>query len=108
MCDRLLLDRRTPSILAAASVCVLLLIACVPLAVQAQDIAPVSGVLNAIHGFLQSMAMRTLAAIAVIGLGLAAMMGRLRWYWAGSVIGGIVLVFGADAFVSFFTASAGG
>lgn len=74
----------------------------------AQDIAPVSGALNAIHGFLQSTAMRTLAAIAVIGLGVGAMMGRLRWVWVGSVIGGIVVIFGADAIVSFLTKSAGG
>lgn len=85
-----------------------ILVLAVPLVAEAQDIAPVSGALNAIHGFLQSTAMRTLAALAVIGLGIAALVGRLRWFWAGSVIGGIVLVFGADAIVSFFTTSAGG
>lgn len=87
---------------------VLVLLLAVPLAAQAQDIAPISGALNAVHGFLQSTAMRTLAAIAVIAMGVGAMMGRLRWLWAGSVIGGIVLIFGADAIVSFFTTSAGG
>src|ERR1700757_1417358 len=80
----------------------LTLLLAVPLVAHAQDIAPVSGALNALHGFLQSTAMRTLAAIAVIFLGVMAMVGRLRWFWAGSVIGGIVLVFGADAIVSFF------
>jgi type IV secretion system protein VirB2 len=85
----------------------LVLLACLPLMAYAQDIAPVTGTLTAIHGFLQSTAIRTLAAIAVIGLGVLAMMGRMRWTWAGSIIGGIVLVFGADAFVSFFTTSAG-
>lgn len=82
-------------------------LACLPLIAHAQDIAPITGTLTAIHGFLQSAAIRTLAAIAVIGLGVLAMMGRMRWTWAGSIIGGIVLVFGADAFVSFFTTSAG-
>lgn len=82
-------------------------LACLPLLAQAQDISPVSSTLTAIHGFLQSTAIRTLAAIAVIGVGITAMMGRMRWAWAGSVIGGIVLIFGADQFVSFFTTSAG-
>lgn len=94
----------------AALTLALLLVALMllPAPAHAQDIAPVSGALNAVHGFLQSTAMRTLAAIAVIGLGVAALMGRLRWFWAGSVIGGIVLIFGADAVVSFFITSAGG
>lgn len=83
------------------------ILVCLPLIAHAQDIAPISGTLTAIHGFLQSTAIRTLAAIAVIGLGVLAMMGRMRWTWAGSIIGGITLVFGADAFVSFFTTSAG-
>jgi type IV secretion system protein VirB2 len=79
----------------------------VPLTAHAQDIAPVTSTFTAIHGFLQSTAIRTLASIAVIGVGITAMMGRMRWAWAGSVIGGIVLIFGADQFVSFFTTSAG-
>jgi len=86
----------------------LLLVVAVPSGAYAQDLAPVSGTMTAIHGFLQSTAIRTLAAIAVIGVGITAMMGRMRWAWAGSVIGGIVLIFGADQFVSFFTTSAGG
>ena len=85
----------------------LVLAIALPLAAHAQDIAPVTGVMNAVHSFLQSTAMRTFAAIVVIGVGATAMMGRLRWSWAGSVIGGIVLIFGADAFVSFFTTAAG-
>ena len=86
----------------------LILAITIPLTVHAQDIAPVTGTMTAIHGFLQSTAIRTLAAIAVIGVGITAMAGRMRWAWAGSVIGGIVLIFGADQFVSFFTTSAGG
>lgn len=84
-----------------------LILASIPVVAQAQDIAPVTSTLAAIHGFLQSTAIRTLAAIAVIGVGISAMVGRMRWAWAASVIGGIVLIFGADSFVSFFTSSAG-
>lgn len=82
--------------------------AAAPMLAHAQDIAPVTSTLTAIHGFLQSTAIRTLAAIAVIGVGITAMLGRMRWAWAGSIIGGIVMIFGADAFVAFFTTSAGG
>ncbi|MDB5975942.1 MAG: TrbC/VIRB2 family protein [Nevskia sp.] len=85
----------------------LLALAWMPVVVYAQDIAPISGTLTAIQSFLQSTAIRTLAAIAVIALGILAMMGRMRWAWAGSIIGGIVLIFGANAIVSFFTTSAG-
>jgi len=92
----------------SAQILCILLLAGLPLLAQAQDIAPISSTLTAIHSFMQSTAIRTLAAIAVIFLGILAMMGRMRWAWAGSIIGGIVMIFGADAFVSFFTTSAGG
>lgn len=84
-----------------------LALAVIPMLAHAQDIAPVTSTLEALHGFLQSTAIRTLAALAVIGLGITAMIGRLRWAWAASIIGGIVLVFGSDSIVSFFTMSAG-
>jgi len=87
--------------------CALLTLTLLPALAHAQDIAPVSSTLTAIHGFLQSTAIRTLASITVIGVGITAMMGRMRWAWAGSIIAGIVLIFGADQFVSFFTTSAG-
>lgn len=85
----------------------LVVVASIPVLAQAQDIAPVTSTLNAVHSFMQSTAIRTLAAITVIGLGITAMMGRLRWAWAASIVGGIVLIFGSDSIVSFFTTSAG-
>jgi type IV secretion system protein VirB2 len=99
--------RPLPLRIAGCLFMMLIFVAALPLAANAQDIAPVTSTMTAIHGFLQSTAIRTLAAIAVIGVGITAMMGRMRWAWAGSVIGGIVLIFGADQFVSFFTTSAG-
>jgi type IV secretion system protein VirB2 len=86
---------------------VLFCLGCMPLLAQAQDIAPISSTLTAILSFLQGTMSRTLAGIAVACLGILAMMGRMRWAWAGSIIGGIVLIFGAAAIVSFFTTSAG-
>ncbi len=99
------MTERNPGIALAAPV--MLGIALLPLAVHAQDIAPVTGTLNAILSFLQGTMSRTFAGIAVACLGILAMTGRMRWAWAGSIIGGIVLVFGAASFVSFFTTSAG-
>ncbi|MDB5977352.1 MAG: hypothetical protein JWR07_4112 [Nevskia sp.] len=99
------MTERNPGIALAAAAT--LSIALLPLAVHAQDIAPITGTLNAIFSFLQGTMSRTLAGISVACLGILAMTGRMRWVWAGSIIGGIVLVFGAASIVSFFTTSAG-
>lgn len=92
------------------SVALILALACALLIshpASAQDIAPITSTLDSLHGFMQSPAIRTLAALAVIGLGITAMLGHLRWGWVASIIGGIVLIFGADSIVAFFTSSAG-
>lgn len=44
---------------------------------------------------------RTIAIIAVIGLGIAAMAGKLSWRWAINIILGIVFIFGSTAFVDY-------
>lgn len=49
---------------------------------------------------------RTLAIIAVIACGIAAMAGKLSWDWAIKIIVGIVLIFGAAAIVDFLIAAA--
>jgi type IV secretion system protein VirB2 len=55
------------------------------------------GVLTALtNGFT-----RTIAIICCIGLGIAAMAGKLTWGMAGGVIGGIVLIFGSAAIVDW-------
>lgn len=46
---------------------------------------------------------RSLAIIAVIGLGIAGLAKKMSWVWAGSIIAGIVLIFGASTFVDFFS-----
>lgn len=51
---------------------------------------------------LNSGTARSLAIIAVMGLGLAGLAKKMSWIWAGSIIAGIVLIFGAPAFVDFF------
>lgn len=45
---------------------------------------------------------RTIAIVAVIACGIAAMAGKLSWQWAIFIILGIVLIFGAPAIVDYF------
>ncbi len=51
---------------------------------------------------------RTLAIIAVIACGIAAVAGKLSWDWAIKIIIGIVLIFGATAIVDYVIAGSGG
>lgn len=48
--------------------------------------------------------MRSLAIIAVISCGIAAMAGKLSWDWAIKIIVGLVLMFGATAIVDYLIA----
>lgn len=48
---------------------------------------------------------RTLAIIAVIACGIAAMMDKLSWDWAVKIIIGIVLIFGSAAIVDYVIAA---
>ena len=48
---------------------------------------------------------RTLAIIAVIACGIAAVAGKLSWDWAIKIIVGIVLIFGATAIVDYVIAA---
>lgn len=55
--------------------------------------------LNNLETLLTGTWARIIAIIAVVALGFIAMLGRMSWYKAGSVAGGIILVFGAAAIV---------
>ena len=76
---------------------------------------PVTGLLLFLqdHAFQQLVSTLTgqiatsLAALAVIACGFMAWAGRLTWGYAGSIIFGIVLVFGASQIVSFFQSAVG-
>nr|WP_313372725.1 TrbC/VirB2 family protein [Brucella intermedia] len=60
---------------------------------------PIQKVVQAIIDFINGSFGRLLATIAVMGLGFLAFAGRLSWFFAGSVILGIGLVFGANSMV---------
>ena len=78
--------------------CLLGVWACVPeLAYAAPWDSAASSVLAIFTGGLT----RTIAIIAVIACGIAAIAGKLSWDWAIKIIVGIVLVFGAATIVDY-------
>lgn len=48
---------------------------------------------------------RTIAILAVIACGIAALAGKLSWDWAIKIVLGIVLIFGAAAIVDYIIAA---
>lgn len=50
---------------------------------------------------------RTIALIAVIACGIAALVGKLAWQWVFYIVIGLTLIFGAAAIVDFFIDAAG-
>ncbi len=61
--------------------------------------------LSALQDLLTNTWARILAIIAVVFLGFAWMFGRISWQLAASVIGGIILIFGAPAIVDSISGS---
>ena len=55
--------------------------------------------LTALQDLLTTTWARIIGIIAVAGVGILWMMGRLQWAVAASVIGGLILIFGAPAIV---------
>jgi type IV secretion system protein VirB2 len=49
---------------------------------------------------------RTIAIVAVIACGIAALAGKLSWDWAIKIIVGIVLIFGGATIVDYLIAAA--
>ena len=75
---------------------------------QAGSLAPVQSTLQQLVTTLTGQIATSLAVLAVIGSGFLAWAGRLTWGIAGSIIFGIVLVFGATQIVAFFQSAVGG
>ena len=61
--------------------------------------------LQALEGLLTGTWARIAAIIAIVVLGFGWMTGRVSWHVAGSVVGGIILVFGAAAIVDGISGS---
>jgi type IV secretory pathway VirB2 component (pilin) len=74
----------------------------------ANQLQPVQSTLQRLVQTLTGPIATSLAILAVIAAGFLAFVGRLTWFFAGSIIFGIVLVFGSAQIVSFFQSAVGG
>jgi type IV secretion system protein VirB2 len=71
------------------------------------SLQPVSSILQTMINILTGPIASMLAILAVISCGFLAWTGRFTWGIAGSVILGIVLVFGSTQIVAFFQGALG-
>jgi type IV secretion system protein VirB2 len=93
--------------LAGTTLVVLVLMATEAFAQSSGSLSPVQSTLQQLVTVLTGTIATSLAVLAVIGSGFLAWAGRLTWGIAGSIIFGIVLVFGATQIVSFFQSAVG-
>ena len=77
-------------------------------AFAAGDLTPVQSTLDQMVQLFTGTLGTSLAILAVIACGVLAWVGRLTWNLAGSIILGIVFVFGSANIVEFFKGAAGG
>lgn len=69
--------------------------------------APWDGPLQKLIDLLTGTTARLFAMLAIIIMGFMGMTGRINWGVAGSIVGGIILVFGAGYLADTFIAAAG-
>jgi type IV secretion system protein VirB2 len=101
-------DLMRGSILRGPIALTLLAISVVDAAAQSGGtLQPVQSTLTQLVQALTGPIATALATLAVIACGLFAWSGRLTWGIAGSVIFGIVLVFGSAQIVQFFQSAVG-
>ncbi len=74
---------------------------------SSSSLQPVQSTLTTLVSTLTGSIATALATLAVIACGFFAWTGRLTWGIAGSVIFGIVLVFGSAQIVQFFQSAVG-
>ncbi len=70
---------------------------------SAQDLSPVSNMLASVEAALTGPIGKSIAVIAVIGVGFACLLGRLNWTLFGMVLVGCVLIFFAGDIIDGFT-----
>lgn len=68
--------------------------------------APWDGMATQVLAIFTGGLTRTIAIVAVIACGIAAIAGKLSWDWAIKIVVGIVLIFGAAAIVDYMIAAA--
>jgi len=98
---------RNRTLLVGVALAALALSSSEALAQSSGTLSPVQTMLQQLVSTLTGQIATSLAALAVIACGFMAWAGRLTWGYAGSIIFGIVLVFGASQIVSFFQSAVG-
>jgi len=68
---------------------------------------PWDNAIATITGIFTSGLATAIAILVLIGLGIAAWMGKLSWKLAGGFIAGVILIFGSAAIAEFFISGVG-
>lgn len=70
--------------------------------VLAQDLSPVTSMLQSIGTALTGPVGRALGLVAVAAIGILFLTGRMNWLYAASVVVGLVILFGAATILAGF------
>lgn len=70
--------------------------------VLAQDLSPVATMLETIITAVTGPIGVALATLAIVGVGLTCLFGRLNFGWFGAVVAGVVMMFSAETIVGGF------
>lgn len=89
-----------------ASFAMLLLVVFISLTPELAMAEPWDNAANKVLEIFTGGLTRTLAIIAVIACGIAAVMGKLSWDWAIKIVIGLVLIFGSAAIVDYIISAA--
>ena len=68
----------------------------------AQDLSPITTMLNSIGTALTGPVGRALGLVSLAAIGILFMMGRMNWMFAGSIVVGLVILFGASTILAGF------
>ena len=67
-----------------------------------QDLSPVATMLDTILTAMTGPIGQAMAALAIVGAGMACLFGRANFAWFGAVVAGVVLVFSAETITGGF------
>lgn len=81
-------------------------IACAAIVPEIAVAAPWDSVATRVLEIFTGGLTRTIAIVAVIACGIAAMAGKLSWDWVIKIVVGVVLIFGSAAIVDYIIAAA--
>ncbi|WP_035900314.1 TrbC/VirB2 family protein [Labrenzia sp. DG1229] len=68
----------------------------------AQDLSPITNMLTSIGTALTGTLGRALGLVALAAVGILFLTGRMNWIFAGSVVVGLVILFGAATILAGF------